>query len=123
MCANQPFPNLVELQRKTVAKNLPGDRIEIIEADVCSVEGLAQLRAADVVVLHNVFEFFGDTATVDRCWKAVRSSVVRRGQRLIIVPSLEDTLQTMAVSVANVYGSCLDVSFSIRLLPISRLAC
>ena len=87
-----------ELQRKTVASNSLGDRVEIVEADMCSEEGQDQLKAADVVVLHNVFEFFGDVAKVDRCWKTVRGSVSRRGQRLLAVPSLDETLGTMAVS-------------------------
>ena len=69
-----------------------GDRIEVVEADINSDEGKAQLTKADIVVLHNAFEFFGDSAAVEKCWTTVREGVCRRGQRLLVVPSLEETL-------------------------------
>lgn len=56
--------------------------VEVVEADVCSEEGKARLRAADIVVLHNVFEFFGDAEAVGRGWAVVRECVSRKGQVL-----------------------------------------
>ena len=59
--------------------------VEVVEADVCSEEGKARLRAADIVVLHNVFEFFGDAEAVGRGWAVVRECVNRKGQ---VLPAL-----------------------------------
>ena len=61
--------------------------VEVVEADVCSEEGKARLRAADIVVLHNVFEFFGDAEAVGRGWAVVRECVSRKGQVLPLPPS------------------------------------
>jgi hypothetical protein len=75
------------------------DRVEVLEADMCSAEGKKALQDADVVVLHNVFEFFGDVAEVERCWAAVRAAVCRRGQRLLVIPSLPESLQAVPSQV------------------------
>ena len=89
-----------DLQRKIVKSRNLGDRIAVIEADICSEQGQKQLREADVVVLHNVFEFFGDAAAIERCWTTVRACVSRKGQRLVTVPSLEEAIKKIDASRA-----------------------
>ncbi len=89
-----------DMQRNIVKSRNMGDRITVIETDICSEQGQLQLREADVVVLHNVFEFFGDSQAVERCWTTVRECVSRKGQRLVTVPSLEEAIQKIDVAKA-----------------------
>ena len=91
-----------DIQRNIVKARNMGDRITVIETDICSELGQQQLREADVVVLHNVFEFFGDSEAVERCWKTVRECVSRKGQRLVTVPSLEEAIKKIDAAKAPV---------------------
>ena len=72
--------------------------VEVVEADVCSEEGKARLRAADIVVLHNVFEFFGDAEAVGRGWAVVRECVSRKGQ---VLPRPPPVTQPLLVPLAS----------------------
>jgi hypothetical protein len=72
LTAQRRLDKQTDVQRKVIARHQMAHRAEVVEADMCSDEGKSRLQAADVVVLHNVFEFFGDAATVERSWAAVR---------------------------------------------------
>jgi len=81
-----------ELQRESIQRHGMQARTRVLGADICSGEGRQALRDADVVVLHNVFEFFGDDQEVSAAWECIRSTVSRKGQRLVVIPGLAESM-------------------------------
>lgn len=66
--------------------------VSVVHSDCFKGAGLTELSAADVVVLHNVFEYFCETEAGHlQCWLTLRRSV-KRGALLIVSPALEETM-------------------------------
>ncbi|KEG06264.1 hypothetical protein DQ04_14941010 [Trypanosoma grayi] len=86
---------MVELQRtvlKRFASKPASLQVDIIHSNCFEGAGEEALRDADVVILHNVFEYFTETPVEHlRSWCRLREIVARRGQLLICSPSLEET--------------------------------
>ena len=59
------------------------------------------VSAADVVVLHNVFQYFGDADTQRAMWEFIRANVARKGTVIVSVPALAE-----AVAEAEVRCFC-----------------
>ena len=76
------------------------DRIQVLAGDVQD-QGEA-VRAADVIILNNVFEFFIPQSIQIRIWNFLRSNI-KKGALLVTIPSLEDTLQYIDVSLLIFY--------------------
>lgn len=81
-------------------------RVAVVNADVLSEEGIAHLQSADVVILHNVFEWFSNEADQLGIWTRIRNALSRKGQFLIIAPKLDESLTCLA--------SAFDSSFSVQ---------
>lgn len=58
------------------------------------------VRAADIICLNNVFEFFMPPTLQARIWAFLRSNC-KKGALLITIPSLEDALQYIDVRIFN----------------------
>nr|CCC94543.1 conserved hypothetical protein [Trypanosoma congolense IL3000] len=66
--------------------------LNLIHSNCFEGKGTEALRCADVLVLHNIFEYFTASAEEHlRSWKRLRELVARRGQLLICRPSLQET--------------------------------
>eukprot|EP00796_Vickermania_ingenoplastis_P004071 gene4071-2920_t len=66
----------------------------VVGSDCFKGEGAKHMHTADVVILHNVFEYFSDGPSGHlECWERVRSIVNRPGQLLVCFPSLEETFE------------------------------
>lgn len=82
----------VQIQRDVIAKQRLAPRASVVCADVLSEAGLAELRDADVVFLHNVFEWFVPEGELIDVWRTV-ARTLRPGQIIVASPSLEDSLK------------------------------
>ncbi|ESS61989.1 hypothetical protein TCDM_10369 [Trypanosoma cruzi Dm28c] len=67
-------------------------QLDLVHSSCLEGAGAEVLREADVIILHNVFEYF-ISSTVEhlKCWRRLREILARRGQLLICCPSLEET--------------------------------
>lgn len=66
----------------------------VVESDCFEEPGAKELASADLVILHNVFEYFSDGPQGHlQCWNKLRRLVSRPGQLLLCFPSLEETLE------------------------------
>ncbi|XP_069065211.1 uncharacterized protein [Pleurodeles waltl] len=79
-----------ELQEKMIHKYHFTDRIQVLHADICTQASL--LQDADVIVLHNVFEYFLDEKAQTRAWTCISSHARKKGAFLVTVPALEESL-------------------------------
>lgn len=87
---------LVDVQRRLFEQQrLKSDTCEVVALDALSVPGQVHMRSADFVVMHNVFEWFLDTDAQLDAWTTVRSTICRTGQHILVVPSLEETLEPL----------------------------
>eukprot|EP00116_Pleurobrachia_bachei_P011005 sb/3471267/ len=66
------------------------DTVEIIQSDIRTQTQL--LQNADVIMMNNVFEHFVEPEQHAKCWDVVVGNVRRKGQVLVLVPSLEESL-------------------------------
>lgn len=79
--------------------------------DALSAEGLAEIRGHDVVILHNVFEWFAAEDDQLAVWKQLRETLNRPGQILVVVPTLDQSMAHLvkcakgSSEVLNVVGS------------------
>lgn len=65
----------------------------VVESNCFEGNGKKELEMGQVIILHNVFEYFSSSPTEHmKCWDQVRQTVRRSGQMLICFPSLEETL-------------------------------
>lgn len=58
--------------------------------------------SADVIVMHNVFEFFTEDQNLDKMWSFVIGALRRPGTQLVTCPSLENSLQPIGVSCREI---------------------
>ncbi|SCU65265.1 uncharacterized protein TEOVI_000805400 [Trypanosoma equiperdum] len=87
---------LVALQQEVFQKFAKGPtavHLNLVHSDCFEGEGLEALRSADIIILHNIFEYFTASAEEHlRSWKRLRAAVVRSGQLLVSCPPLQETL-------------------------------
>eukprot|EP00049_Salpingoeca_infusionum_P010772 m.185899 g.185899 ORF g.185899 m.185899 type:complete len:384 (-) comp14742_c2_seq1:176-1327(-) len=79
-----------DLQLATVSKFQLDDRVQILKDDIRNQE--AAFSSASILVLNNVFEFFGDQDYRQELWMWVLSRV-QPNQFLITSPSIETSLE------------------------------
>ncbi|XP_036307647.1 uncharacterized protein LOC118726663 isoform X2 [Pipistrellus kuhlii] len=86
-----------QLQEMIIKKYQFTDRIKVLHADICTQDSL--LQNADVVIMNNVFEYFLDEAEQARAWECISHNVRKQGSLLVTVPSLEESLSGLQVSI------------------------
>jgi len=89
-------PDMCHLQRMVVDKYKLGDRISIMEGDMCSMETV--IRTGDVVVLNNVFDWFMSPELQVSMWRFLRSALTP-GTLLVTIPSLHSSLQHLNTDI------------------------
>ncbi|KAK8738742.1 hypothetical protein OTU49_003653, partial [Cherax quadricarinatus] len=82
--------DLCQVQQTIINKYQFQDRVQVIPGDI--QEQGEVVRAADIICLNNVFEFFMPAGVQARIWAFLRSNV-KKGALLVTIPSLEDSLQ------------------------------
>eukprot|EP01061_Rhynchopus_euleeides_P005378 TRINITY_DN14636_c0_g1_i1.p1 TRINITY_DN14636_c0_g1~~TRINITY_DN14636_c0_g1_i1.p1 ORF type:complete len:351 (+),score=164.26 TRINITY_DN14636_c0_g1_i1:102-1055(+) len=86
-----------ELQVSTAEKFGLAGQVKVLNMDVFSEAGLAELAAADVLCLNNVFQFFAEEDAQRAAWSKLQGAV-KKGAVLITVPSLEESLELLGLS-------------------------
>ncbi|XP_040189172.1 uncharacterized protein LOC120920870 isoform X2 [Rana temporaria] len=86
-----------QLQEKIIKKYDFTDRIQVYHSDICCQPSL--LHYADVVVLHNVFEYFLDKEKQIKAWTFVMENVRKTGSLIVAVPSLEESLDKLQMNI------------------------
>ncbi|RNF06811.1 hypothetical protein TraAM80_03644 [Trypanosoma rangeli] len=98
---------MVNLQRdviKRFATKPTHLRLDVVHSSCFEGMGAEALCGADVIILHNVFEYFTASPLEHlKCWQRLRKIVTRRGQLLVCCPSLEETFS--AFTEAEVHGA------------------
>lgn len=85
-----------DLQNELVKEFKLGDRVEIVCSDMLEQGKL--LAKADVVLMHNVFEFFHKTEGHSKHWKFLMSTL-KAGALLVTSPSLEQQFESGKVGL------------------------
>eukprot|EP01065_Artemidia_motanka_P044484 TRINITY_DN6341_c0_g1_i1.p1 TRINITY_DN6341_c0_g1~~TRINITY_DN6341_c0_g1_i1.p1 ORF type:complete len:609 (+),score=156.56 TRINITY_DN6341_c0_g1_i1:56-1828(+) len=68
-------------------------QVRIVESDCFSGDGLSALKAADVLILNNVFQWFHEHDAQRALWQKLRACLEgREGVTIISVPALEELL-------------------------------
>lgn len=75
---------------------LTNRNVQILNADAISSDGLSAMAASDVVVLHNVFEWFVEEKEQLAVWHKVRAALNRKGQVIVAVPTFEESIVHLA---------------------------
>jgi len=87
---------LCTLQRGIVKKFKFSDRICVLEGDACSMKNV--MKKADVIVLHNVFEWFATLEDQAKAWKFIHASA-KKGARLLTSPPIEKSIQHLNIGI------------------------
>lgn len=72
--------------------SFPRPTVELVESDVLKDSGLALLRASNVIVLHNVFEWFVEPEAQLSVWTTLRRELATSGTVLVCVPSFVESI-------------------------------
>ena len=89
-----------QLQAKVVSDFGMGDRISLCCSDICEQAEL--LQKADVIVMHNVFDFFCDKEVVKQIWGFLMSAIHKTDCRLVCSPSLDTCLESAGMDSAAI---------------------
>ncbi|XP_055954757.1 uncharacterized protein LOC126809738 [Patella vulgata] len=96
-----------ELQRTIIDKYNMNDRIQVIEDDIFNQGQLAS--ESDIIVFHNVFDFFLPISDQERMWRFVRNTFRRKGTIIISIPSLEDMVSHLQTDIdLDTWVTCLN---------------
>lgn len=101
--------DLCALQNHIIDKYDLNDRIQVICDNICNLPDI--VRAANVIILNNVFECFMPKETQKQIWTWLRNNITISGTILITVPSLEETLSSLETGI--------DISSWLRKIPIT----
>ncbi|KAG9300983.1 hypothetical protein G9A89_018935 [Geosiphon pyriformis] len=82
-------PFFAKLQKGIVEKYNMQNRIDVIQDDVLNHKELLQL--ADIIIMHNVFQFFHSISTQQHLWSFIRENT-RPSALLVTIPSLKEQL-------------------------------
>jgi hypothetical protein len=88
-------PQLCQIQQQLFSKTrLPANApsVELHSIDAVSAGGLAALGSCDIVVLHNVFEWFQEESKQLSVWRDLRRAICRPNQIIVAVPTLEESI-------------------------------
>jgi len=100
------------LQKKTIERFDLGNRISVVCADVCTQA--EWLKEADVIVMHNVFDFFLAKDVVKRIWELLMTVVTNPGCRLVCSPSLETCFESVGLGMEALNAWVKEILWIIR---------
>jgi len=88
--------DLCHIQKDIVQKFELGDRISVMEGDMCNMPDV--IRSGDVIILNNVFDWFMPPELQITMWKFLRSTL-SPGSMLVTIPSLESSLKPLNTGI------------------------
>ena len=88
--------DLCKLQKEVVETFKLGERISVVEGDMCSMEDL--VRSGDVIVLNNVFEWFMAPELQIKMWQFLKQTL-KTGSMLVTIPSLKSSLEHLDTGI------------------------
>lgn len=72
------------------------DCVAVIHGDALTDANLAVMADSDLVVLHNVFEWFSEESAQLGTWKKLKAALSKRkGQYLLVCPGIQETLRPL----------------------------
>ena len=107
------------------ACGLHNECVSVVCDDVLSERGAQIIRASDVVVLHNVFEWFHEVSGVEHSWRTLRALITRKGQLIVASPSLEESclqLPGLGSTFTEAWAQKIDTAHAVRKFELNRLA-
>ena len=107
-------PDFCALQN-SIIEQYSYDKIEVIQADIRTQDQL--LRSADVIILNNVFEHFLNLEDQAKCWDVVFGNVKRKGQIIVTVPSLQESLDELNGQLPDNWVSEIEWQLDEELVP------
>ncbi|EFC44971.1 predicted protein [Naegleria gruberi] len=91
---NEFFANL---QKEMVKQYKMDDRISIVNSDIMKEMDLIQ--TCDLLIMHNVFEWFFSHKENQAIWKILKSQfLIRKGLRIVTCPSIQQSLLDAGLS-------------------------
>jgi hypothetical protein len=85
------------VQRNMLQERKMTDRASVVCSDVLAQREL--MASADVVIMHNVFEFFASAEEQRGIWEKYKPLVCKKGSLLFTVPPLETSLETCGIDL------------------------
>ncbi|XP_071963343.1 uncharacterized protein [Antedon mediterranea] len=85
--------DLCRLQSHVIEKYHMTERVKVICADVLDKDEI--LLEADVVVMHNVFEFFANIEQQIKIWRFLSKSIRKKGTLIVTIPSIDEMTQSL----------------------------
>jgi len=101
--------DLCQLQQSIVDKYSLSDRVRIVCSDICQQAQI--VASADVIVLHNVFEFFMPADAQRKIWQFLHNTARKSGCLIAISPSLPQCMEHLDTGI--------DISRWVRPVEIS----
>jgi len=89
-------PDLCAIAERTVKKHCLDKRIEVKNADILTVPNT--VKAADVIILNNVFEWFMEEEDQIKAWRYLKETITP-GTLLVTIPSLETSLAELPTGI------------------------
>lgn len=105
--------DFVRLQNDIILKYRFADRVQVLHANVCTQEIL--LRNTDVLIMNNVFEYFMEPSEQIGAWKFIMQAFRKQGALLVTVPSLQESLDPLQVSLQPGWVEELPVDYNVYL--------
>lgn len=91
-----------DLQKDVVKKFKMGDRVEIIQADIFDQKKV--FESTDIIIMHNIFEMFGDVEKNRESWVKIRALATKKGAMIVSSPSLEESLKDLGLKEPTTKG-------------------
>lgn len=95
-----------EIQSNVVQKYNLGDRIRVMHGDLLQYSEI--LQSADVVFLHNVFEYFLSKDDEMQCWRFLQANVRKPKALIVAIPDLTEMLGKLKMDVDGILSSWVE---------------
>ncbi|XP_034431685.1 uncharacterized protein zgc:109986 isoform X1 [Hippoglossus hippoglossus] len=105
--------DFVRLQNNMLQKYRLNDRVQVLQADVCTQDVL--LQNTDVLVMNNVFEYFMEPSEQIKAWRYIMRNLVKTGSLLVTVPSLQESLDALQEALRPGWVEELPVDYDVYL--------
>ncbi len=104
----------VDLCQKVVKGHKMNDRIRLVNSDVFKQTEL--VHGADIVIMHNVFEWFANYEQQKNIWQRVRRELLTKsGQIIVSTPALEQSVISAGVDLDE-----FDFDSWVRPIPLGK---
>ncbi|XP_058471826.1 uncharacterized protein zgc:109986 isoform X2 [Solea solea] len=101
----------VRLQNNMVEKYRLNDRVQVVQADICTQVTL--LQNADVLIMNNVFEYFMEPKEQVKAWRFIIQNFIKPSSLLVTVPSLQETLRDLQEALPPGWVEELPVDYGV----------